>query len=123
MPVPGSSVLNLTNIQMILEIKAIELAKFPPTTATTCGYNLLPHKPNSCAALARVSLGIAMMDGMAQAALMVEGAGAVVEKLDRTATIIAVQGHHNSHSNGYPFPRGGGSGSRIESLPTMMARQ
>ena len=55
---------------MILEIKAIELAKLPPTTTTTSGYNL-PHNPNSCAALARVSLEIAVVGMMAQAALMV----------------------------------------------------
>ena len=54
------------------------------------GTHILPHNPNWCAALARVSLGIVVVGTMAQASLMVEGAGAVVEELDRTPTITAL---------------------------------
>ncbi|KAG0634241.1 hypothetical protein HOY80DRAFT_1060853 [Tuber brumale] len=96
MPVPVSSVLNLTNRQMIVESKASELAKSSSTTATTDRYTPSPTKSQLMGSFSTAATGNRSggREGLGSPPLYRDLATVIPTDIDPLEVVAAVAGYN-----------------------------
>jgi len=116
MAVPVSSVLNLTNRQLIVESKASELAKPPPTNATPGRHTPTPPQLMGSFSSAAAGDSRGSRDGAHSPRGRGRGRGRGGIGSNSYNHSPPPRPRNNNHPNGYPSSRGGGGGGRTTNL-------